>query len=242
MIQVASSTLRWPFFLVGAVLVARAVESQKAGLVLSLAATNATGNIVVGTVHGGSIAKVDGTAWGYSAGAVMAIAGGNMAILAGSAIVRNAGALHATRENPTRAPTDAVVISASVARLVGRRVPFVSRKAAGEAEVAAAVGIGSVAAAWLVVHTVFTVPYARLHYLNGSSGIDFNQDDEQPTHGDFPYLAFTIGMTHQVSDTDLKARTIRGTALRQALVSFVLGAVILETTINLVAGLSSVSS
>ena len=41
MIQVASSTLRWPFFLVGAVLVARAVESQKAGLVLSLAATNA---------------------------------------------------------------------------------------------------------------------------------------------------------------------------------------------------------
>ena len=64
MIQVASSTLRWPFFLVGAVLVARAVESQKAGLVLSLAVTNATGNIVVGTVHGGPIAKVDGTAWG----------------------------------------------------------------------------------------------------------------------------------------------------------------------------------
>ena len=106
---------------------ARAVESQKAGLVLSLAATNATGNIVVG-IDGGSIAKVDGTAWGYSAGAVMAIAGGNMAILAGSAIVRNAGTPHCTRpEKPTRAPTDAVVISASVAPLVGRRVPFVSR-------------------------------------------------------------------------------------------------------------------
>ena len=67
------------------------------------------------------------------------------------------------------------------------------------------------------------MPYARLHYLNGSSGIDFNQDDEQPTHRDFPYLAFTIGMTYQVSDTDLKARTIRATALRQALLSFVLG-------------------
>ena len=76
---------------------------------------------------------------------------------------------------------------------------------------------------------------------NGSSGIDFNQD-EQPTHGDFAYLAFTIGMTYQVSDTDLKTRTIRGTALRQALLSFVLGAVILATTINLVAGLSSASS
>ena len=83
--------------------------------------------------------------------------------------------------------------------------------------------------------------YARLYYLNGSSGIDFNQD-EQPTYVDFAYLAFTIGMTYQVSDTDLKTRTIRATALRQALLSFVLGAVILATTINLVAGLSNSSS
>ena len=36
-------------------------------------------------VHGGSIAKVDGTAWVHSTG-------GNMAILAGSTIVRTAGA------------------------------------------------------------------------------------------------------------------------------------------------------
>ena len=45
-----------------------------------------------------------------------------------------------------------------------------------------------------------------------------------------------------LSDTDLKTRTIRATALRQALLSFVLGAVILATTTNLVAGLSSASS
>ena len=78
------------------------------------------------------------------------------------------------------------MISASVAPLVGRRVPLsAGSKAAGEAEVAAAVGIGSVAAASLVVHSVFTVRYARLHYLNGSSGIDFNQDDGQPAYVDF---------------------------------------------------------
>ena len=40
--------LQGTFFLVGAVLVARAVESQKAGLVLSLAATNATGTFWLG--------------------------------------------------------------------------------------------------------------------------------------------------------------------------------------------------
>ena len=42
-----------------------------------------------------------------------------------------------------------------------------------------------------------------------------------------------------MSDTDLQTRSIRATALRQALLSFVLGAVILATTINLVAGLSN---
>ena len=55
--------LQGTLFFVGAVLVARAVKSQKAGLFLSLAAMNAIGNIVVGTIHGGPIAKVDGTAW-----------------------------------------------------------------------------------------------------------------------------------------------------------------------------------
>ena len=82
--------LQGTFFLVGAVLVARAVESQKAGLFLTLAATNAAGNILVGTVHGGPIAKIDGTAWLHGAGAVLAIVGGNMAILAGTAIARAA--------------------------------------------------------------------------------------------------------------------------------------------------------
>jgi uncharacterized membrane protein len=46
-------------------------------------------------------------------------------------------------------------------------------------------------------------------------------------------------MTFQVSDTDLQTHPIRATALRQALLSYLFGAVILATTINLVAGLSS---
>lgn len=50
--------------------------------------------------------------------------------------------------------------------------------------------------------------------------------------------AFTIGMTYQVSDTDLKRPTIRATALAQALVVYMLGAVVLAIAVNLVAGLS----
>lgn len=86
---------------------------------------------------------------------------------------------------------------------------------------------------------MFTLRYARLYYVNGSGGIDFNQGDDPPAYVDFAYLAFTIGMTYQVCDTDLKTRKIRATALRQALLSYVFGAMVLALTVNLVAGLSN---
>jgi uncharacterized membrane protein len=46
-------------------------------------------------------------------------------------------------------------------------------------------------------------------------------------------------MTFQVSDTDLQNQTFRRTALCQALLSYLFGAGILATTVNLVAGLST---
>jgi uncharacterized membrane protein len=148
-------------------------------------------------------------------------------------------ASHATREDPTRAATGAIMVAASVASLAGVGYVLMAGSAhGGEADAAAAAGIGSVIAAWLIVHTVFTLRYARLYYLSPTGGIDFNQHDP-PAYVDFAYLSFTIGMTYQVSDTDLQTRTIRATALRQALLSYILGAVILATTINLIAGLSN---
>jgi uncharacterized membrane protein len=148
-------------------------------------------------------------------------------------------ASHATREDPTRAATGAIMVAASVASLAGVGYVLMAGSAhGGDADAAAAAGIGSVIAAWLIVHTVFTLRYARLYYLSPTGGIDFNQHDP-PAYVDFAYLSFTIGMTYQVSDTDLQTRTIRATALRQALLSYILGAVILATTINLIAGLSN---
>ena len=67
--------------------------------------------------------------------------------------------------------------------------------------------------------------------------IEFNEPDD-PQYSDFAYLAFTIGMTFQVSDTNIKTKQIRRIALRHALMSFPLGAVIIATSINLVAGLA----
>jgi uncharacterized membrane protein len=52
-------------------------------------------------------------------------------------------------------------------------------------------------------------------------------------------VAFTVGMTYQVSDTEIGLTSIRAAVLRHALVSYLLGAVVLAVTINLIAGLGS---
>jgi uncharacterized membrane protein len=99
-----------------------------------------------------------------------------------------------------------------------------------------AIGLISVVLSWLCVHTVFTLNYARLYYQDEPGGIDFNEPD-RPDYRDFAYLAFTIGMTFQVSDTNLTTKPIRRTALRHALVSYLFGAVIIALVINIVASL-----
>ena len=149
-------------------------------------------------------------------------------------------ASHATREDPSRGSSDLLLLVASVASLaaVGLLVVAANSAEGAAAGLLAGAAILSVALSWLLVHTLFMLRYALLYYAGAEGGIDFNSDD-RPQYRDFAYLAFTIGMTYQVSDTDLKTRPIRATALRQALLSYLFGAVILATTINLVASLSS---
>ena len=74
-------------FLVGAILSVRAVAPRKAGLFVTLAAANAVGNLLIAAFHSGPAARAEGTAWVHAIGAVLAIVGGNAAILAGSRIV-----------------------------------------------------------------------------------------------------------------------------------------------------------
>lgn len=149
-----------------------------------------------------------------------------------------ATASHATREDPTQRMTHIIVLSASIASLAGVAYLLIAGSGKGAQAIAAAVvGAASVAAAWFAVHTLFTVRYARLFYLEPAGGIEFHQH-QSPTYIDFAYVAFTIGMTYQVSDTDLKIPAIRRTALRHAMVSYMLGAVVLAVAVNLVAGLS----
>ena len=130
-----------------------------------------------------------------------------------------------------------MLVSASVASLPG--VGFALVKASSTAGTSraliTAVAVVTVALSWFSVHAVYTLRYADLYY-RADGGIDFH-DDGAPDYRDFAYVAFTIGMTFQVSDTDLVSRPIRRTALRHALLSYLFGIAVIATTINAVAGL-----
>jgi uncharacterized membrane protein len=150
-----------------------------------------------------------------------------------------ATARHAGQENPGRDLADVALLAAALASLLAVGVVlFGAEHAPGNAKYAqAALALLSVFASWTVVHTVFTLKYARLYYSGDIGGIDFN-DDEPPRYIDFAYLSFTVGMTFQVSDTNIRSKEIRRTVLRHAWLSFPLGAIILSASINLVSGLA----
>jgi uncharacterized membrane protein len=148
-------------------------------------------------------------------------------------------ARRAVRDDPARVVADGLLLSASLVSLVAIGAVLIK---AGHSQgttknLLVGVGILSVVIGWSMVHTVFTLRYTRLYYEEHPGGVDFNEPD-QPRYTDFAYLAFTIGMTFQVSDTDIQNKEIRATALRHGLLSYVFGAVIIATTINLIASLT----
>jgi uncharacterized membrane protein len=144
----------------------------------------------------------------------------------------------ARRDDPSTGLADLVVVGAGIAVLGA--VAFALIKAGhshgGEKAALIALGVLSVVLSWAVVHTVFMLQYASAYYSGDGGGIDFNEQ-EPPTYLDFAYLSFTIGMTFQVSDTNITTKTIRRIALRHALVSYLFGAVIIGLVINVVASL-----
>jgi uncharacterized membrane protein len=146
---------------------------------------------------------------------------------------------HAAREDPTRASSDLVLLLAAVASLGAVGAVIVRAGSEGGPSRAMQVGFSvlSVMASWAVIHTVFMLRYARVYYTGPDGGANFHQE-EPPRYSDFGYLAFTIGMTFQVSDTELNASAYRRNVLRHSLLSYLFGTIIVALTINLVAGLS----
>jgi uncharacterized membrane protein len=146
----------------------------------------------------------------------------------------------AVREDPNRATRDVVLLIACLASLLAVGLVLASAHAAppgARRDLYGGLGVLSVLLSWLVVHTVFAARYARIYYTGPDGGVNFNQS-EPPRYSDFAYVAFTVGTTFQVSDTNLTSNEMRRTVLRHSMVSYLFGAFVIAVTVNLLAGLA----
>jgi uncharacterized membrane protein len=122
---------------------------------------------------------------------------------------------------------------------VGFALSLAGRETGAERVLLVGFAFLTVVVSWTVINTVFTLRYAHLHIRSKLQGIDFGTPavDTLPSYRDFAYVAFTIGMTYQVSDTTVRDPLIRGTVLPHAMLAYLFGVVIVAGGINLIAGL-----
>jgi uncharacterized membrane protein len=148
----------------------------------------------------------------------------------------------ATREDESRGSATVLLVGASAVSLLGVGFALIlAGHHSGSVQVLLiAVAVLTVTLSWTVVNTVYTLHYAHRYYGSAAPTIDFGDSAEQqrPNYRDFAYVAFTIGMCYQVSDTTLRDRGIRRTVLSHALLSYVFGVVIVSGSVNLIGGLA----
>lgn len=98
----------------------------------------------------------------------------------------------------------------------------------------------AVVLSWFLIHTVFTLRYAHLYYIqlkkHQVKSLCF-PGGEEPDYTDFAYFSFTIGMTFQVSDIEIVSKEIRKLALFQGILSFAFNTAIIALSINLISSL-----
>jgi uncharacterized membrane protein len=140
----------------------------------------------------------------------------------------------AMREDDSRSAAEIVLLLASAVSLFGVVTALLGASETNRLWTAA-VALVSVVVAWLAVQLVFTLRYAHLYYSEGG-GIDFNEKDN-PDYHDFMYVAFTLGMTYQVSDTNVSSKRIRWMMTKHGLLSYVFGVGVVATMVNVVVSL-----
>ena len=106
----------------------------------------------------------------------------------------------------------------------------------------------TIVGSWLLVHTIFTMHYARSYYQNPRKshhsksepvkGLDF-PGDEAPDYKDFLYFSFGVGMTCQVADVQTTSRSMRSLVLLHSVLSFFFNTAILAMSVNIIAGINN---
>lgn len=147
---------------------------------------------------------------------------------------------YAQREEPARAITDGLVILASLASLAATLLLLIRNAQEGTTDKAFTAGTAlcGVVLSWLLIHTLYALRYAREYYHEPVGGIDFN-GESTPRYSDFAYVSFDLGMTFQISDTNISTNRLRRMVLGHTLLSYLFNTVIVATMVNLIVGFAS---
>jgi uncharacterized membrane protein len=150
------------------------------------------------------------------------------------------GTKHLAEQESLTRSTDVWLLAAAAASLVIVAVALVQSKdrQSVASVVSVLLSVLSVALSWALVNTVYAFKYARLYYFDEPDvgGIDFRQE-APPTYSDFAYLAFTVGMSFAVAETEPTSTHMRKVALGHALLSYTFGTGVLAVAISLITNL-----
>lgn len=150
-------------------------------------------------------------------------------------------AQRAARDDQTEGSARVLLVGASAASLLGAgyTLHLAGVHSGAERVLLICLAVLTVMLSWTLINTVYTLRYADLHFRSQPGGIAFGSEDGEahPSYRDFAYVAFTIGMTYQVSDTTMLKPGIRRTVLAHAILSYVFGVVIVAGSVNLISGL-----
>lgn len=169
---------------------------------------------------------------GWCAGALSYL---GLALRGGFTMTRTQVRAHAAEIDEGRNTVLAATLTATLISLGAVVVELGGSRGTPEASGSALLAGATIALSWAFVHVLFAHRYMHEHALRG--GLVFPGDDT-PDFADFLYLAFTVGMTAQVSDVTTAGPAMRRLVLVHALLAFVFNVAILATAVNLAAGLA----
>ncbi len=149
--------------------------------------------------------------------------------------------LHARREDPGLRTSEVLVIVATLISLAAVILLVISASNDDKHSqiITGLIAFVGVTCSWFLVHTLFTLRYAREYYADPVGGVEFQPTNEPPPYIDFAYVAFGIGMTYQVADTALTTSAFRRLALQHSLLAYVYGTGVLASVVNLLLGMTS---
>ena len=152
--------------------------------------------------------------------------------------------LQAGREDETPWGLLSLVIGAILASLAGivQALMAAKRGAVVEQNWVAGLAVLTLVVSWLMLQTIFTLHYAHRHFVSVGDGDEVLGGFEFPgepaqTYMDFVYLAFCMGATFQVSDTNVRRARLRNLITAHGAVAYLYNTAILALGINILSGL-----